>query len=103
MEYIIREQNILAAYEIIELFCEFVLARVPVLESQRFVILLRFTFRLCPIIMFSLYWMHYCGNLVLFDGFKIVYFSRDMKRRRKRAYWHDLSSSLSRMFTYHSC
>ncbi|CAL9049371.1 uncharacterized protein LOC135633953 [Musa acuminata AAA Group] len=35
VEYIIREQNILAAYEIIELFCEFVLARVPVLESQR--------------------------------------------------------------------
>ncbi|CAL9115780.1 unnamed protein product [Musa textilis] len=35
VEYIIREQNILAAYEIIELFCEFVLARVPILESQR--------------------------------------------------------------------
>ncbi|WOK92449.1 hypothetical protein Cni_G01140 [Canna indica] len=35
VEYIIREQNILAAYEIIELFCEFVLARVPILETQR--------------------------------------------------------------------
>ncbi|KAG6510976.1 IST1 homolog isoform X2 [Zingiber officinale] len=35
VEYIIREQNILAAYEIIELFCEFVLARVPILEAQR--------------------------------------------------------------------
>ncbi|RWW17375.1 hypothetical protein BHE74_00043289 [Ensete ventricosum] len=35
VEYIIREQNILAAYEIIELFCEFILARVPILESQR--------------------------------------------------------------------
>lgn len=35
VEHIIREQNILAAYEIIELFCEFVLARVPILETQR--------------------------------------------------------------------
>ncbi|CAL9128882.1 unnamed protein product [Musa textilis] len=36
VEDIIREQNILAAYEIIELFCEFVLACVPILETQRF-------------------------------------------------------------------
>ncbi|KAF8676273.1 hypothetical protein HU200_047145 [Digitaria exilis] len=32
VEHIIREQNILAAYEIVELFCEFVLARVPIVE-----------------------------------------------------------------------
>ncbi|XP_019054258.1 PREDICTED: IST1 homolog isoform X2 [Nelumbo nucifera] len=35
VEHVIREQNIWAAYEILELFCEFVLARVPILESQR--------------------------------------------------------------------
>ncbi|KAJ9708189.1 hypothetical protein PVL29_000312 [Vitis rotundifolia] len=35
VEHVIREQNIWAAYEILELFCEFVLARVPVLETQR--------------------------------------------------------------------
>lgn len=35
VEHVIREQNIRAAYEILELFCEFVLARVPILESQR--------------------------------------------------------------------
>ncbi|KAJ6801410.1 IST1-like protein [Iris pallida] len=35
VEHIIREENIMAAYEILELFCEFVLARVPVLETQR--------------------------------------------------------------------
>lgn len=35
VEHIIREQNIWAAYEILEMFCEFVLARVPILESQR--------------------------------------------------------------------
>eukprot|EP00262_Sarcandra_glabra_P010954 TRINITY_DN26660_c0_g1_i1.p1 TRINITY_DN26660_c0_g1~~TRINITY_DN26660_c0_g1_i1.p1 ORF type:complete len:332 (-),score=70.30 TRINITY_DN26660_c0_g1_i1:383-1378(-) len=35
VEHVIREQNILAAYAILELFCEFVLARVPILETQR--------------------------------------------------------------------
>jgi hypothetical protein len=29
------EQNILAAYEILELFCEFVLAKVPSVEVQK--------------------------------------------------------------------
>ncbi|XWS22497.1 hypothetical protein CRYUN_Cryun29cG0040600 [Craigia yunnanensis] len=35
VEHVIREQNIWAAYEILELFCEFVIARVPILESQK--------------------------------------------------------------------
>ncbi|GAB4848333.1 hypothetical protein Ancab_003025 [Ancistrocladus abbreviatus] len=35
VEHVIREQNIWAAYETLEMFCEFVLARVPILESQR--------------------------------------------------------------------
>lgn len=35
VEHVIREQNIRAAYEILELFCEFVLVRVPILESQK--------------------------------------------------------------------
>lgn len=35
VEHVIRERNIWDAYEILEMFCEFVLARVPVLESQR--------------------------------------------------------------------
>lgn len=35
VEHVIREQNVWAAYEILEMFCEFVLARVPILESQR--------------------------------------------------------------------
>lgn len=35
VEHIIREENISAAYEVLELFCEFVLARVPILETQR--------------------------------------------------------------------
>lgn len=35
VEHVIREMNLWAAYEILELFCEFVLARVPILESQK--------------------------------------------------------------------
>ncbi|KAL3631333.1 hypothetical protein CASFOL_024317 [Castilleja foliolosa] len=35
VEHVIREQNMWEAYEILELFCEFALARVPILESQR--------------------------------------------------------------------
>lgn len=35
VEHVIREQNMWAAYDILELFCEFVLARVPIIESQR--------------------------------------------------------------------
>ncbi|KAH7651008.1 Vacuolar protein sorting-associated protein Ist1 protein [Dioscorea alata] len=35
VEHVIREQNILAAYDILELFCEFILARIPILDTQR--------------------------------------------------------------------
>ncbi|CAA7402071.1 unnamed protein product [Spirodela intermedia] len=35
VEHVIREENVSAAYEVLELFCEFVLARVPILEAQR--------------------------------------------------------------------
>ncbi|XP_059655509.1 uncharacterized protein LOC132302615 [Cornus florida] len=35
VEHVIREHNTWAAYEILEMFCEFVLVRVPVLDSQK--------------------------------------------------------------------
>ena len=35
VEHIIREQNILAAYDILELFCELVAVRLPIIESQK--------------------------------------------------------------------
>ncbi|MQL99641.1 hypothetical protein Taro_032362 [Colocasia esculenta] len=49
VEHIIREDNISAAYEILELFCEFILARIPILETQRKLLLaIHFsTFYLC--------------------------------------------------------
>ncbi|MCO5553379.1 hypothetical protein L7F22_006900 [Adiantum nelumboides] len=35
VEHIYREQNIMAAYELIELFCELIAVRLPIIESQR--------------------------------------------------------------------
>ncbi|EFJ37292.1 hypothetical protein SELMODRAFT_66879, partial [Selaginella moellendorffii] len=35
VEHIFREQNIMAAYEIVELFCELVVVRLPIIESQK--------------------------------------------------------------------
>lgn len=35
VEHILREQNIMAAYDIIELFCESIVARLQIIESQR--------------------------------------------------------------------
>ncbi|KAL5726124.1 hypothetical protein ACHQM5_009194 [Ranunculus cassubicifolius] len=35
VEHVIREMNMQAAYDILEIFCELVYARVPILESQR--------------------------------------------------------------------
>lgn len=35
VEHIIREQNIMAAYDILELFCELVAVRLPIIEGQK--------------------------------------------------------------------
>ncbi|KAM0038734.1 putative vacuolar protein sorting-associated protein Ist1 [Helianthus debilis subsp. tardiflorus] len=35
VEYIIREEKMMAAQEIIELFCELVVVRLPIIEAQR--------------------------------------------------------------------
>ena len=39
VEHIVREENMMAAQEIIELFCELVAVRLPIIESQRFFLL----------------------------------------------------------------
>ena len=36
VEHIIREENMMAAQEIIELFCELIAVRLPIIESQRY-------------------------------------------------------------------
>jgi len=36
VEHIVREENMMAAQEIIELFCELITVRLPIIESQRF-------------------------------------------------------------------
>jgi hypothetical protein len=35
VEHIFREENILAAYDILELFCELITVRLPIIESQK--------------------------------------------------------------------
>jgi hypothetical protein len=41
VEHIFREENILAAYDILELFCELITVRLPIIESQKYVVTLR--------------------------------------------------------------
>ena len=49
VEHIIREENMMAAQEILELFCELIAVRLPIIEAQKFVPLsdLNFTTRNC--------------------------------------------------------
>jgi pantothenate kinase len=51
VEHIIREENMMAAQEILELFCELIAVRLPIIEAQKFVPLsdfhLAFTTRNC--------------------------------------------------------
>ncbi|KAK9715780.1 hypothetical protein RND81_06G188800 [Saponaria officinalis] len=35
VEHVIREQNTLAAYEMVEIYCELIVARLPIIESQK--------------------------------------------------------------------
>lgn len=35
VEHIIREEKMMAAQEIVELFCELIVARLPIIEAQR--------------------------------------------------------------------
>jgi vacuolar protein sorting-associated protein IST1 len=44
VEHIIREENMMAAQEILELFCELVAVRLPIIEAQKFVPLPAFPF-----------------------------------------------------------
>ena len=37
VEHIIREENMMAAQEILELFCELIAVRLPIIEAQKFV------------------------------------------------------------------
>jgi hypothetical protein len=49
VEHIIREENMMAAQEILELFCELIAVRLPIIEAQKFVLLpdCHFTTRNC--------------------------------------------------------
>ena len=42
VEHIIREEKMMAAQEIIELFCELITVRLPIIEAQRCIFALNF-------------------------------------------------------------
>ena len=42
VENIIREENMMAAQEIIELFCELITVRLPIIETQRLFLTLHY-------------------------------------------------------------
>ena len=36
VEHVIREEKMVAAYELIEIYCELIVARMPIIESQKY-------------------------------------------------------------------
>ncbi|KAM0044183.1 putative vacuolar protein sorting-associated protein Ist1 [Helianthus debilis subsp. tardiflorus] len=54
VEHIIREEKMMAAQEIIELFCELVVVRLPIIEAQRSILFVSFDLR-CLIALFGLF------------------------------------------------
>jgi len=45
VEHVIREQNVMAANEILELFCERIVARLPIIAKQKCGVFLDFLYR----------------------------------------------------------
>lgn len=37
VEHVVREEKTMAAYEIIAIYCELIVARLPIIESQKYV------------------------------------------------------------------
>jgi hypothetical protein len=37
VEHVVREEKTMAAYELIEIYCELIMARLPMIESQKYV------------------------------------------------------------------
>lgn len=38
VEHVVREEKMMAAYDLIEIYCELIVARLPIIESQKYVI-----------------------------------------------------------------
>lgn len=39
VEHVVREEKTIAAYDLIEIYCELIVARMPIIESQKYVVL----------------------------------------------------------------
>lgn len=42
VEHVVREEKMMAAYELVEIFCELIAARFPIIESQKYVAMIIF-------------------------------------------------------------
>lgn len=38
VEHVVREEKTMAAYDLVEVYCELIAARLPMIESQKYVI-----------------------------------------------------------------
>jgi hypothetical protein len=38
VEHVIREEKMMSAYELIEIYCELIVARLPIIEAQKYVV-----------------------------------------------------------------
>lgn len=39
VEHVIREEKMMAAYDLLEIYCELIVARLPIIETQKYVYL----------------------------------------------------------------
>lgn len=37
VEHVVREENTMAAYDLLEIYCELIVTRLPIIESQKYV------------------------------------------------------------------
>ena len=44
VEHVVREEKMMAAYDLVEIYCELIAARLPMIESQKYLKLTRIIF-----------------------------------------------------------
>lgn len=76
VEHVVREEKTMAAYEIIELYCELIVARLPIIESQKYVLSCCFDLHILLIdVQFMLF-----SHLSIFN-FDMFFFFNELAKR----------------------
>lgn len=52
VEHVVREEKLRAAYELVEIYCELIAARLPMVEAQKYVFFLHFIVMCGPLTTF---------------------------------------------------